>query len=312
MNDSLTAGIDLGYGSAKAVVIQHERIIDRIIERIFYEKGDAGTMLGTITADITEKYPALESIGITGGKSAQAEVRGIALIDEIKAIGAGACFLADADSCIAVSCGTGTCIVHAAPDKTCAHISGTGLGGGTILGLSKMLLGTDNPAIISSLAEKGIYTNVDLLVRDIVGSGIGNVPADATASHFAKLSSAGKNAGKGDVARAILHLVGENIGIIACLAARAAGNQSPESPLLVFTGRTVLFDQVRRDIDRVCSLYKIKSVFPEYAEFATAAGAALLAKGMGRMERMGRMETMGREKEVGERRERETLMAGRE
>ena len=56
------------------------------------------------------------------------------------------------------------------------HCSGTGVGGGTVLGLSKLLLDTSDPKEIASLAEKGNKSQVDLILEDVVSGPIGQLP----------------------------------------------------------------------------------------------------------------------------------------
>ena len=77
-------------------------------------------------------------------------------INEVDAIGEGGFALSNLDPgkpAIIVSSGSGTaCIL--AKDGEFTHCSGTGVGGGTVLGLSKHLLNTVDPEEIQNLASQ--------------------------------------------------------------------------------------------------------------------------------------------------------------
>jgi type II pantothenate kinase len=174
--------------------------------------------------DIFEKakidFSKAEKIVLTGGHSRTfgTEFCGIPLeiISEIDAIGMGGLFLAQTNSGLVCSMGTGTCFVSS-KEKVYRHMGGTGVGGGTFLGLSRTLLGTDSFSEIKTLVDSGNSASVDLLVEEIVGGGIGFVPGSATAANFAKASS--KNS-KSDIARAVANMVGQTIASLAVFAAR--------------------------------------------------------------------------------------------
>ena len=103
------------------------------------------------------------------------------MVDEIKAIGMGGVFISGKKDVFVVSIGTGTAFVSVKKGKP-RHIGGTGVGGGTIYGLSKLILGMPLSKVEDIAKRAG--KNLDLTVKDIVGGRIGNVPASATASNF--------------------------------------------------------------------------------------------------------------------------------
>ena len=89
-------------------------------------------------------------------------------VNEIDAVGHGSMKLSglsEEESTIIVSAGSGTACIHA-HKGIFTHCSGTGVGGGTVLGLSKLLLGTTDPEEIAALAEKGDESFVDLILED--------------------------------------------------------------------------------------------------------------------------------------------------
>ena len=102
----------------------------------------------------------LDLIALTGGhhKNAGAKIDGIPVIhvNEVDAIGEGGIELAGINKekeCVIVSAGSGTACVYSNQGKY-IHCSGTGVGGGTVLGLSHLLIGTTDPLEIEELANK--------------------------------------------------------------------------------------------------------------------------------------------------------------
>ena len=115
-----------------------------------------------------------------------------------------------------VSLGTGTSILEI-DGESFQRIGGTALGGGTLLGLARLLCGAESFAEAAALAAGGERGRVDLLVRDVYPEGDIALPPDLTASNFAKLASREP----ADLAHALMGLLGENIGIIATAVAHA-------------------------------------------------------------------------------------------
>ena len=80
--------------------------------------------------------------------------------------------------------GTGTSLVLCDGDDI-RHIGGIGIGGGTLNGLSRLLLNTDDIHQISDLAKKGDIGNINLQISDISAKPLPGLPMNATASLFA-------------------------------------------------------------------------------------------------------------------------------
>ena len=72
--------------------------------------------------------------------------------EEFIADGLGARFETNLDRMMVVSMGTGTSIVKCDGDDI-KHIGGIGIGGGTLQGLSRLLLKTDDIRQVAELAE---------------------------------------------------------------------------------------------------------------------------------------------------------------
>jgi type II pantothenate kinase len=115
-----------------------------------------------------------------------------------------------------VSIGTGTSIL-AVDGADFRRVGGTALGGGTLLGLGRLLLGDVSFRQIAELARAGDRTRVDLLVGDIYGADRAPLPARLNAASFAKLASRQPE----DLAHALAGLIGENVGLLCSEFARA-------------------------------------------------------------------------------------------
>ncbi len=208
----------------------------------------------------------VEHIVVTGANRSLKKVLGkkFSRVGEIDAIGFGGVTIANSKSALVVSMGTGTCMVSVKQGKA-KHVGGTGLAGGTVLGLSKKLVGTSSIQKLSRLALKGKKSKTDLSVREAIGSGIGIVPSDATASNFAKVGGS-----KNDLALGIQAMVGETNAVIAALAAKQARHKK-----IVFVGKAHAFPAVKRALKRVLAYYGFKPSFPKHRAYATAIGAAV-------------------------------------
>ena len=224
-------------------------------------------------------------VSVTGGRSSTfvTSHQGIPVVHvpEIEAIGRGGWYLFQNDerfknlsftgSLLVVSMGTGTCMVLVKVKDgeyfSSRHVGGTGVGGGTFLGLSKLLLGENDPAKLIPMFQKGSSSAVDLSVFDIVGGGIGVVPADATASNLGKLA---RDTGytKEDLAAGIANLIGQTIGITSTFAAMAHGAKK-----VLLTGKLTAMEEIVRFVQRTGELYGVSMVAPVKSAFVSAVGA---------------------------------------
>jgi len=117
-----------------------------------------------------------------------------------------------------VSLGTGTSILEV-EGPVASRVSGMSLGGGTLLGLARLLVGTGSFAELAALAERGDRSRVDLTVGDIYPEGGIALDPRLTASSFAKVASRDP----ADLAQALVGLLAENVGISVAALARARG-----------------------------------------------------------------------------------------
>ena len=147
------------------------------------------------------------------------------------------------------------------------HIGGLGIGGGTLQGLSRLLLKTHDIHQVSELAEKGDVTRVNLQIGDICNTALPDLPVSATASLFGKVDS---NASQEDIACGIIYTVLQTIGGAAVLSAL-------NSPIkdFVLIGNLTQLPQCREVFSKMEAIYHVHFHIPPYAEYRTAIGAAL-------------------------------------
>ena len=170
------------------------------------------------------------------------------------------------DKLVVISMGTGTSFVSVEGDKV-KHIGGIGIGGGTILGLSRLLLKTQDFRQIIELAMKGNISNIDLQIQDICNKPLPGLPLEATASIFGKAAA---NASMEDVATGIVCMVLQSIGQAAILSALNTNVND-----FVLIGNLTRMPQCKEVFPVFEKMFKKHFIIPGYAEYRTAIGAAL-------------------------------------
>ncbi len=266
-------GINIGRTTTYLVGIDGERIIHPITVKADDPIASAAGALGKFLSEKKHKPSDVERIALTG---IGAEVIGDSLlglpvvyINEFEAIGRGGAFLSKIPKAVVVSMGTGTAMVEVDANRI-KHWGGSGIGGGTLVGLSKYILGITDISLLIKKAEKGRLNKVDLSVGDIATSEIIGLPDTITASNFGKCSD---DATEYDMALAIIFLVYQTIGIIAGGAARATNNR-----VIILTGRLATLRPAKRIFDDMAGFSGIKYVIPRLAEYSTAVGASISIK----------------------------------
>lgn len=230
----------------------------------------AAGAIGKFLAVADAKMSDITRLAVTGVGSASIadEVLGIKAehVEEFQAVGLGGIELSGVEKALVVSVGTGTAIVHAEGGQA-RHLGGSGVGGGTILGLSKAMAGISDFDTLALAASRGDAKKVDLLIGDISSKAVGALPSDATASNFGKMA---ERPGVDDLAAGIVNMVFQTVGVLAYFAARAAGDE-----VIVIVGNTMQIPLARDVLTRLYALYGMRFIIPEEAQYATALGAAL-------------------------------------
>ena len=263
----MIVGIDIGGSTTDAVLLDDE------IRVVTIEANDpfaaAAGALGRLCKDVRHQLSDLTAIAATGAGARTMEDHlfgvPVKIVPEMTAIGIGGTTLADKKEALVVSMGTGTAVVSV-KDGEIRHVAGTGVGGGTLLGLSKHLLNVSRLETLEQLAATGDLSHVDLTVGDLAGGPIGFLPADATASNFGKLTA---DATPNDKARALVNMIAEVIVVIAVGAAAANGHAD-----IVLTGKLVRVKPFVERIKATRRLFPFNFIIPPHAEYATAIGAA--------------------------------------
>ncbi|MCL2153752.1 MAG: type II pantothenate kinase [Oscillospiraceae bacterium] len=268
----IVLGVDIGGSTTKIVGLRKGELVGmlqvRAADQITSMYGAIGNFLRAQRMELSD----VSSIVLTGVGATliNEHIYGIKTrkLDEFLAIGHGALRMSGLEEAIVVSMGTGIAFVRASKSGI-THIGGSGVGGGTIIGLASQMLGKSDVDAIIALAAHGRLENVDLLVRDIVGQDIPSLPADLTASNFGSIKSA---ASESDVALGIVNMVFQTAGMLAVFAAR---NDTIRD--IVLTGTLTTFPQVKEISTQFASQFGLRFHIPPDAVFATALGAARCA-----------------------------------
>lgn len=241
---------------------------------------------GSVRAVLAAGDVQLESLSrlvVTGGRHRLLPDRigatTLAKVSEVQAIGRGGQAILELTPAerevplLVVSAGSGTAMIKA-QGSSYTHVSGTGVGGGTMLGFARLLLGTIDPVAIGELAAQGNRNGVDLSLADVITGPIGALPADATAVNFGRLGRGvfTGDASREDIAAALVNLVAQTISLIAANAARANGCER-----IVMVGHMLDLPYFRKIVGLVGEYYVTRFDLPDHAGTATALGALELA-----------------------------------
>lgn len=273
----MNISLDFGGSTVDSVVWRGSEIIDLRS----YEKSMAD--FGQLDEILRECYfGKVSKIVVTGGRSKgfPSLYNGVEVVKvgEIEAIGRGGEYLRNKfsadeekvrDAILVVSMGTGTCMVKV-DEGECCHIGGTGVGGGTFLGLAKEILGEVDVERLKEMFSKGDSSKVDLSVRDIVGGDIGIVSGDATASNLGRLVKE-IDFSKSDLASGIANLIGQTIATTAVFGAKAYGCEE-----IVLTGKLTKIERILEVVLKVGEFYGVRMVVPEGGEYVAALGAGVV------------------------------------
>lgn len=266
----IVIGIDVGGSTTKIVGLDHQEIKSPM----FIKAADPVTSLfgafGKYIYDNGISLEDIEKVILTGVGSAYVNrpLYGLPTekTNEFLANGLGARHNTGLDKLIVVSMGTGTSFVRVEGDKI-QHIGGIGVGGGTLQGLSRLLLKTQDIHRIAEMGAKGDITNINLQIQDICNKPLPDLPLDATASNFGKADG---NASAEDIAIGIIQMVLQSIGQAAYLASL---NSTITDFVLI--GNLTQLPQCRPIFSRMEEMYHVRFIIPPYAEYRTAIGAAL-------------------------------------
>jgi len=266
----MVIGIDIGSTTTKSVAIYPDKSFKSLTTKAIDPITSATGALGKMLMENQLQISSIRSIVLTGAGAPgiKGNLFGVEThkIDELEAVGLGGMYLSGESGVIITNIGTGTALVEAHPGLI-KHIGGTGVGGGTILGLAKAMFKTSEIQAVFDLAEQGKIGEVDLLIGDIVDDDLSFLKREMTAANFGKMPD---NARNEDIAMGILTMVYQVIGTVSAFAAR-----SRNISRVVVTGTASDGSIAKRILDAIGNIFEITFIYPHNAAYATALGAAL-------------------------------------
>lgn len=166
--------------------------------------------------------------------------------------------------------GTGTSIHIVKPEEH-FRIGGTGVGGGTMLGLSKLLTGAGEFGEIVQEAPHGLRERVDLKVSHIYEGAVPPIPGDLTASNFGHVPHSQEELNPSDLLASVIGLVGETVTTVSVHAAMQYGVSS-----VVYIGSSFIGNEL---LKKVVADYTVlrggRPILLDNGEYSGAIGALL-------------------------------------
>ena len=276
---SIVIGIDVGGSTTKIVGFKKTASGRELIEPQLVKANDPITSIygafGKFTDENRLALGDIDKVMMTGVGSAYLS-RGLyglecVKVPEFKSIGLGGLYLSGLDRALCVSMGTGTALVNATKGGDMVYLGGTGVGGGTLMGLSRLLLQAEDIEHINDMATIGNLENIDLRISDMTKDGtLDELARDLTAANFGNISDL---ATREDIASGLLNMVLETVGMISIFGARSCGVKN-----IVLTGNLTELDYCKRKFASFAGLNEnegLKFIIPPSARFATVIGTAL-------------------------------------
>ncbi|MFD1361213.1 type II pantothenate kinase [Lentibacillus salinarum] len=170
-----------------------------------------------------------------------------------------------------VNVGTGTSIHHVTDGRQ-ERIGGSGIGGGTLLGLAYLTTGMQDYEEIVRAASDGNREHVDLKVKDIFEGLLPPISGDLTASNFGKAEWMREHKpSDSDMLAAIIGLIGE---VIVTISTQAAAQY--DTGAIVYIGSSFRSNPLLQDIlVAYTRLVGKEPVFLPNGEYSGAIGALL-------------------------------------
>jgi type II pantothenate kinase len=269
LNNAVKVGIDAGGTLIKiAYMDQNEPKFRKL-----------PTTQMTAAADwIRRSFPHAE-ICMTGGKGTllQSHLPGkVRTMVEFDATCSGVQYLMGkrglrAETFVLTNAGTGTSI-HFVDESGNRRLGGTGVGGGTLIGLSYLLTGIHDYNEIVSLSKQGKRNLIDLKVSDIYEGAVPPIPGDLTASNFGNvLHRFPGDQQPADLLACVSGLVGETVATASVLAAAQCGVSS-----VMYIGSSFIGNETLKEV--VIGYTKLRGADPvilDNGEYSGAIGALM-------------------------------------
>jgi type II pantothenate kinase len=258
--------VDIGMTNIDLVMETESGLVRQMLAN---QREEAPDQVRQALEAVGEALPEDLPIGVTGGRYRTLpdilDGHPLHKVDEMLALGLGGLALSGLGAALVVSAGTGTAMVAARGGEV-HHVTGSAVGGGTLLGLSKLILGTDDPVEINRLALAGDAAAVDIMLSEAVGGEVGRLPAKANAVNLGKLDRE-NGFTRENLAAGLVRLVAQVIAVIALNAANAEGLED-----IVLVGHLMDLESVRNEITLVGDFYQRSFIVPENPGFGTVRG----------------------------------------
>lgn len=268
--------LDIGSTNIKAIILEikndgkEEKI--NLIGKVRKKNTDFALFISELFDEYSIKKELVENIIVTGTGASFLDdtYEGIKIIkvDEFDAIGYGGLLLSNINEAIVVSIGTGTTIIRSNLYKN-ERLTGTGLGGGTFVGLSNAILqnrlvnnNVKNFNELIEMAKLGNRKNTDLLIGDISKSAIGDMSFDITAANFAGTN---KTFSENDLIASVANMIIENISLIV----KGVNKELP----VIYIGTFVSDEYIMNRFKELSEYIGNNVVFINDAAFAISIGA---------------------------------------
>lgn len=274
----VVVGIDVGGSTTKIVGFRRNGQSETLIAPLFVQATDPITSIygafGRFTMENGLSLDDIDKVMMTGGGSSFRSQPIYSLpcnnVSEFECIGLGGLYLSGLDEAIVVSMGTGTALIHSKKvggATEIKYLGGTGVGGGTLLGLTQKLTGVGTVEHIEALCAEGNISKIDLRISDISKNRTyENMKDNLTVSNFGKVSDI---ATPEDLALGVANMVAETIAMVAVFAARGCGVKD-----VVLTGNLSTIAPIRQTFEGL-DQFGVNFIIPENAQFGTVIGAAL-------------------------------------
>ena len=276
--NKVVVGIDVGGSTTKIVGFRRDAGSETLIAPLFVQATDPITSIygafGRFTMENELSLDDIDKVMMTGGGSSFRSQPIYSLpcnnVSEFECIGLGGLYLSGLDEAIVVSMGTGTALIHSKKVNGVTEIKylgGTGVGGGTLLGLTQKLTGVGTVEHIEQMCAEGDISKIDLCISDISKNRTyENMKDNLTVSNFGKVSDI---ATPEDIALGVANMVAETIAMVAVFAARGCGVKD-----VVLTGNLSTITPIRKTFEGL-DQFGVNFIIPENAQFGTVIGAAL-------------------------------------
>lgn len=270
---SIIVGIDVGGSTTKIVGFDGDKLLAPGLVKANDPIASVYGGFGKFTTDNNISLSDIEKVMVTGVGTAFLgdNIYGIKAVhvNEFIANGKGGLYLSGIDEAIVVSMGTGTAYVYSnGKTNEFVHLGGTGIGGGTLVGIADKLLGIRSAQHVAELALGGDLSNIDLRISDITEADIiPTLQGNATASNFGKVSDL---ATREDIALGLVNMVFETVAMMAIFSARMKNIKD-----IVLIGNLTILPQAETIFDKLQKMFGVNIIIPQNAAYGTVIGAAL-------------------------------------